>query len=355
MIECKPTKSKISELPPASTAESSFNIRRNQVVYTVQILTNGRRRSTIPTRLYTIHSMMLTLQDPEDIREDRRHCDPASEQILNFAEFVYRLASESADPLSFFEGQTEHVFESAKGNEKVALLPASSSRSTCNTLWNLSSSSLRLQIWILLKASLKCRCVRGDGGDSTYCKRCLQDNKECIVSESRRINRPRGPKSGAKGKSRSTQFDQDRNMSASDFEGGITGSLRSPEPIESSSYSIMPEQSPDLVPHLISNAINDHAHYAMAYNVAPVSYHSPWYNYETQTYDHYGESVEAGNSSGTDSWRMEGHSGNNQFSSQESYTAYNTWDGSVFFTEPQSYIADDDFQKRWNYSYSRNL
>ncbi|KAJ4465509.1 hypothetical protein C8J55DRAFT_566216 [Lentinula edodes] len=204
--------------------------------------------------------------------------------------------------------------------------------------------------------ALKCRCVRGDGGDSTYCKRCLQDNKECIVSESRRINRPRGPKPGAKGKSRSTQFDQDRNMSASDFQDGITGSLRSPEPIESSSgvYPIMPDQNPDLVPHLISNAMNDHAHYAMAYNVASVSY-SPWYNYETQTYDHYGESVEAGNSSGADSWRMEGHSGNNQFSSQESYTAYNTWDGSVSFTEPQSYIADDDFQKRWNYSYSRNL
>ncbi|KAJ3933370.1 MAG: hypothetical protein NXY57DRAFT_999108 [Lentinula lateritia] len=203
--------------------------------------------------------------------------------------------------------------------------------------------------------ALKCRCVRGHGGDSTYCKRCLQDNKECIVSESRRINRPRGPKSGAK-KNRSTQFDPDRNMSASDFQGGITGSLRSPEPIESSSgvYSIMPDESPDLVPHLISNAMNDHAHYAMAYNVAPVSY-SPWYNYETQTYDHYGESVEAGNSSGANSWRMEGHSGNNQFSSQESYTAYNTWDGSVSFTEPQSYIADDDFQQRWNYSYYRNL
>ncbi|KAJ3874636.1 hypothetical protein F5051DRAFT_473431 [Lentinula edodes] len=351
MIECKPTKSKISELPRASTAESSFNIRRNQVVYAVQILTNGRRRSTIPTRLYTIHSMMLTLQDPEDIREDRRHCDPASEQILNFAEFVYRLASESADPLSFFEGQTEHVFESAKGNEKVAHVHFDVS----GIIFGLILSSFLFGL--TAGPPLKCRCVRGDGGDSTYCKRCLQDKKECIVSESRRINRPRGPKSGAKGKSRSTQFDQDRNMSASDFEGGITSSLRSPEPIESSSgvYSIMPDQSPDLVPHLISNAINDHAHYAMAYNVAPVSYHSPWYNYETQTYDHYGESVEAGNSSGADSWRMEGHSGNNQFSSQESYTAYNTWDGSVSFTEPQSYIADDDFRKRWNYSYSRNL
>ncbi|KAJ3903127.1 hypothetical protein F5879DRAFT_1002679 [Lentinula edodes] len=205
--------------------------------------------------------------------------------------------------------------------------------------------------------TLKCRCVRGDGSDSTYCKRCLDDNKKCVVSESRRINRPRGPKPGAKGKSRLT-FDQDRNISASDFQGGRTGSLQSPEPIESSSagvYSTMPDQNPDLVPHLISDSMNDHEHSAIAYNEASVS-SSPWYNYETQNYDHYGEYVEAGNSSSTDPWRMEGHSGNNQFNPpQESYPAYNTWDGSVSFTEPQSYIADDDFQQSWNYSYYRNV
>ncbi|KAJ3810209.1 hypothetical protein F5876DRAFT_65822 [Lentinula aff. lateritia] len=183
---------------------------------------------------------------------------------------------------------------------------------------------------------------------------------KCIVSESRRINRPSGPKIGTKGKRRST-FDQDRNISASDFQSGRTASLQSPEPIERSStgvYSTMPDHSPDLVPHRISNSMHDHKHYAMVSNVASVSSSSPWYNYETQNYDNYGEYVEAGNSSGTDYWRMEGHGGNTQFNpSQELllYPAYNTWDASVSFTQPQSYIADDDFQQRWNYSYSRNV
>ncbi|KAJ3849824.1 hypothetical protein EV368DRAFT_67127 [Lentinula lateritia] len=138
---------------------------------------------------------------------------------------------------------------------------------------------------------------------------------KCIVSESRRINRPSGPKIGTKGKRRST-FDQDRNISASDFQGGRTASLQSPEPIERSStgvYSTMPDHSPDLVPHRISHSMHDHKHYAMVSNVASVSSSSPWYNYETQNYDNYGEYVAAGNSSGTDYWRMEGHSGNTQF------------------------------------------
>ncbi|KAJ3895976.1 hypothetical protein GG344DRAFT_72646 [Lentinula edodes] len=181
---------------------------------------------------------------------------------------------------------------------------------------------------------------------------------ECIVSESRRNNRPRGPKPGAKGKRHST-FHQDRNFSPSDFQGGSTGSLQtvqSPEPIENYSagvHSTMPNQTPGLVPHPIPNPMNDHEHYATAYNVATSS---PWYNYETQNYDYYGEQVEAGNSNGVDSWGMEGRSGNNQFDpSLESYLTHNTWDGSVSFTEPQPYITDDGFQQGWNYTHYQNL
>lgn len=63
--------------------------------------------------------MMLTLQDPEDIREDRRHCDPASEQILNFAEFVYRLVSESADSLLFLKARKNMYFSNLEKTRRI--------------------------------------------------------------------------------------------------------------------------------------------------------------------------------------------------------------------------------------------
>ncbi|KAJ3721442.1 hypothetical protein DFJ43DRAFT_1158633 [Lentinula guzmanii] len=193
---------------------------------------------------------------------------------------------------------------------------------------------------------IKVRCIKPD--ESTYCKRCLDDNIDCIISKPRQRKRPPGPKRGAqKGRKASNYpaFNEERNWSASNFDIGHPEAHVSTQPVERS----MPDSTTMSPPNPTSTI--DQGHYDMEYNAASMSSYS-----YGQSHDNYTQYAEPSYSNITDSWALEGNGNQPEASDEHSYPIYHSWDGPFTMHMPaQPYAHNNNFRQYWNHSYYANI
>ncbi|KAJ3828952.1 hypothetical protein F5880DRAFT_674377 [Lentinula raphanica] len=218
----------------------------------------------------------------------------------------------------------------------------------------------------IIKASRACdhcrkirvRCTKPH--ESTSCKRCLNDNKECTMSERHQQSHIPGPKRGGKGKKTSSAcaFDEERNWIASDFEDQRSQTQ------SSTLLSVSDQRNPNpnlatpnldpanILPLDLDWTIDTGSHGAES---GPTSERTlARYSFEEQGFSN--SANDFGTDNPTDLSTIEGHNVQPEGFPNDLYPMYNAWIGrpvSMHFSD-ESY-DDDILQQYWSQSYHRNV